>query len=140
MSKKNISKYKVLIAFWFIQKKTLSFLTQILGKSIQATNVKNQDLEIKVNSNNIYPILYFLQKHTICRFDTLIDIVCYDTPGKALRFGVVYNLLSVYYNTRIRVVSKFKNTTSLLSALSLFSGAGWMEREILDMFGVCFFF
>lgn len=93
-----------------------------MGKSIQAVNVKNHDLEIKVSSNNIYIVLYFLQKHTICQFDYLIDIVCYDTPGKKLRFGIVYSLLSVRYNTRIRVISKFKSLIALLSISSLFSG------------------
>ena len=139
MSKQYFNNNKFLIASWFVQKTTLMFFTRILGTSIQATNVRNHDLEIKVNSNNIYPVLYFLQKHTICQFDCLTDIVCYDTPGKSLRFGIIYNLLSVRYNMRIRLVSKFKNIVALLSVSSLFLGAGWMEREVLDMFGVYFF-
>jgi NADH:ubiquinone oxidoreductase subunit C len=139
MSKQYFNNNKFLIASWLVQKTTLMFFIRILGKSIQATNVRNHDLEIKVNSNNIYPVLYFLQKHTICQFDCLTDIICYDTPGKSLRFGIVYNLLSIRYNTRIRVVSKFKNIVALLSVSSLFLGAGWMEREVLDMFGVYFF-
>jgi NADH:ubiquinone oxidoreductase subunit C len=130
---------KFLIASWLVHKTTLMLFTSILGKSIQVANVRNHDLEIKVNSNNIYPTLYFLQKHTICQFDILTDVVCYDTPGKLLRFGIIYNLLSVRYNRRIRVVSKFKNIVALLSVSSLFSGAGWMEREVLDMFGIYFF-
>jgi NADH:ubiquinone oxidoreductase subunit C len=98
-------------------------LKSILGKSIQAATVKTSDLEISASSNNIYIILYFLQKHTLCQFDCLSDIVCYDTPGKRLRFGIVYNLLSIRYNTRIRVISKFKNLFALLSCSSLFYGA-----------------
>jgi len=94
-----------------------------LGKSIQGVNVKNSDLEITVSSNNIYIILYFLQKHTVYQFNLLTDIICYDTPGKVLRFGIVYTLLSVRYNTRIRVISRFKNLFALLSVSSLFSGA-----------------
>lgn len=139
MSKQYFNNNKFLIASWLVQKTTLMLFTRILGTSIQATNVRNHDLEIKVNSNNIYPVLYFLQKHTICQFDCLTDIVCYDTPGKSLRFGIIYNLLSVRYNMRIRLVSKFKNIVALLSVSSLFLGAGWMEREVLDMFGVYFF-
>lgn len=130
---------KFLIASWLVQNTVLAFLTCILGDSIQVVNVRNHDLEIKVNSNNIYALLYFLQKHTICQFDCLVDLVCYDTPGKPLRFGIIYNLLSVRYNTRIRIVSKFKHIVALLSVSSLFYGASWMEREILDMFGIYFF-
>ena len=135
----NLKNDKILIASWLVQKTTLLLLKSILGKSIQAVNVKNADLEIIVSSNNIYIILYFLQKHTIYQFDCLTDIVCYDTPGKILRFGIVYNLLSIRYNTRIRVISKFKNLFALLSVSSLFSSAIWMEREILDMYGIYFF-
>ena len=76
-----------------------------------------------MNSNNIYPVLYFLQKHTACQYDSLTDIICYDTPTKSLRFGIVYNLLSIRYNSRVRVISKFKNIVSLVSILSLFSGS-----------------
>jgi NADH:ubiquinone oxidoreductase subunit C len=139
MSKQYFNNNKFLIASWLVQKTTLMLFKRILGKGIQATNVRNHDLEIKVNSNNIYPVLYFLQKHTICQFDCLTDIICYDTPGKPLRFGIVYNLLSIRYNMRIRLVSKFKNIVALISVSSLFLGAGWMEREVLDMFGVYFF-
>jgi NADH:ubiquinone oxidoreductase subunit C len=103
---------------------TLLFFKSILSKSITAVQVKNHDLEIRVNSHNIYPILYFLQKHTACQFDCLTDIICYDTPGKYLRFGIVYNLLSVRYNTRVRLVTKFRDLVSLLSVSSIFSGAG----------------
>jgi NADH:ubiquinone oxidoreductase subunit C len=130
---------KFLVASWLVQKMTLLFFKGILSKSIIAVSVKNSDLEIRVNSNNIYPILYFLQKHTACQFDCLTDIVCYDTPGKHLRFGIIYNLLSVRYNTRLRLTTKFRDLVSLFSVSSIFSGAGWMEREVLDMFGIYFF-
>jgi NADH:ubiquinone oxidoreductase subunit C len=133
------SNNKFLLASWFVQKTILLLFTSILGKSIQGASVKSQDLEIKVNSNNLYPILYFLQKHTICQFKVLVDFTCYDAPDKTCRFCLVYNLLSSRYNTRIRVVSKLKSTLALLSIFSLYLGAGWMEREILDMFGVYFF-
>jgi NADH:ubiquinone oxidoreductase subunit C len=139
MSKQLFNKDTFLIASWLVHKTTLMLFKRILGKGIQATHVRNHDLEIKVNSNNIYPVLYFLQKHTICQLDCLTDIICYDTPGKPLRFGIIYNLLSIRYNMRIRLVSKFKNIVALLSTSSLFLGAGWMEREVLDMFGVYFF-
>ena len=138
MCTKKFTNDKFLIASWLVNKKTLMFFTKILNKSIQAVNVRRHDLEIKVNSNNIYPVLYFLQKHTSCRFDCLTDIVCYDDPSKTLRFGIIYNMTSFYYNSRIRLISKFSGVSALLSAVSLFSGAAWMEREILDMFGIYF--
>lgn len=114
---------KILFASWLIQKKSLNFFKMMLGTYIKGVNVKNYDLELQVNSNNVYAVLYFLQKHTNCQFDCLIDMVCYDTPGKLLRFGVTYNLLSVQYNNRLRVSTKFNNTAALLSISSLYFGA-----------------
>ena len=91
-----------------------------MGNRLQEVCVKNSDIKLRVNSNNIYPILYFLRKDINCQYDCLIDIVYYDIPGKTSRFGIIYNLLGVQYNTRIRVVSKFKGITSLLSVTSIF--------------------
>jgi len=101
----------------------LTFLTKLLGKTIQKACVQNSDLELRINSNNIYPVLCFLRKHTICQFNCLSDIICYDMPGKELRFGVVYTLLSTRFNHRIRISTKFSHNTGLLSVASLFNGA-----------------
>jgi NADH:ubiquinone oxidoreductase subunit C len=85
--------------------------------------VGSYDLELKVNSNNIFPILHFLQKHTIYKFEILSDMICYDTPGKALRFCIVYSLLSIKYNTRLRLITRLRGASALLSISSLFFGA-----------------
>jgi len=114
------------------------FFSKILGNAFQVVNFKFSELELKVNSNNIYPIFFFLKKHTYCQYDCLVDIVGYDTPGKRLRFGIIYNLLSVRYNTRIKVVTKVSSVSALISITSLFFGAAWMEREIFDLCGVFF--
>jgi len=114
---------RFLIASWLVQKTVLAFLKRVLTQCVQEVSVQNYDLELKVNCNNVYPILCFLRKHTVCQFNYLTDIVCYDTLGKKLRFGIIYTLLSTRFNNRLRLVSKFSNLTGLLSVSSIFTGA-----------------
>ena len=68
----------------------------------------------------------------------MMDVICYDTIGKSYRFGLVYNLLSVQNNLRIRVITKVNESSQLLSLVSLYRSVGWSEREIFDFFGLFF--
>lgn len=97
------------------------------------------EIEISVNSKNVYPFILFLNKHSLCRFKNMMDVICYDTIGKSYRFGLVYNLLSVQNNLRIRVITKVNESSQLLSLVSLYRSVGWSEREIFDFFGLFFF-
>ena len=66
------------------------------------------------------------------------DITAVDFPTKEHRFEVVYNLLSVRYNSRIRVKTYASETTPVPSITGLYDGANWYEREVYDLFGVFF--
>lgn len=66
------------------------------------------------------------------------DITAVDYPTRDQRFEVVYNLLSVRHNSRIRVKTYADESTPVPSITSLFDGANWYEREVYDMFGVFF--
>src|SRR5215831_13390440 len=61
-----------------------------------------------------------------------------DYPERAQRFEVVYNLLSIYKNHRVRVKLAADESTAVPSASGLFSTAGWFEREAWDLFGIFF--
>lgn len=61
-----------------------------------------------------------------------------DFPTKDQRFEVVYNMLSVRHNSRIRVKTYADETTPVPSITSLYDGANWYEREVYDLFGVFF--
>jgi NADH:ubiquinone oxidoreductase subunit C len=100
--------------------------------------VSGLEIEIDTLSKNLYPLNLFLKKHTLTQFRSMIDVICYDTPSQQHRFGIVYNLLSVNYNLRVRVVSKISESLSLLSLVSLFKSISWSEREIFDLFGIFF--
>jgi NADH dehydrogenase (ubiquinone) Fe-S protein 3 len=79
-----------------------------------------------------------LKYHTNTRFQVLIDICGVDYPSRKQRFEVVYNLLSIQYNSRIRVQTSVDEITPICSAVNIFPSAGWWEREVWDMFGVYF--
>jgi NADH dehydrogenase (ubiquinone) Fe-S protein 3 len=61
-----------------------------------------------------------------------------DFPGRPLRFEVVYMLLSVDWNSRLRIHTQVDEITPVPSIVEVFPSAGWWEREVWDMFGICF--
>lgn len=127
---------------WFIYLNGIvPFLNNIFGcgvKNIQV--VSGFEVELEVPSKNIYPLVFFFNKHSLCLFKTMVDIVCYDVPGKLYRFSLVYNLLSVKFNSRIRVLSRIQETVSqVLSLISLYRSVYWSEREVFDFYGLFFF-
>jgi len=96
------------------------------------------ELTLNVPSSHIVPILRFLRDHTNCQFKTLIDICAVDYPEREARFEVVYNLLSIRYNTRIRVKTSVNEITPIESCASVFKAGNWYEREAWDLYGVFF--
>ncbi|KAJ5387929.1 hypothetical protein N7509_010470 [Penicillium cosmopolitanum] len=80
----------------------------------------------------------FLKNHTAAEFTQISDITGVDFPTRDQRFEVVYNLLSVRFNSRIRVKTYCDEATPVPSVTGLFEGALWYEREVYDMFGVFF--
>jgi NADH:ubiquinone oxidoreductase subunit C len=129
-----------LIATWFISKNFFFYLKKLLGRGIKSFQVVSGfELEIRVSAKLIYPILYFFNKHTFFQYRNVIDIISYDTLGKKSRFFIIYKLLSVFFNSRIRLVSKINELDNLLSIVSLYKSANWSEREVFDFFGIFFF-
>jgi NADH dehydrogenase (ubiquinone) Fe-S protein 3 len=106
---------------------------------ISSILLKKNDLSISVEFFNIVYILKFFKNHENLRFDTLIDICCVDYPNFNKRFEIVYNLLSIQYNQRVRIKTYVNEMSSLYSIAYIFKGASWFEREIWDLFGVFFF-
>lgn len=83
-------------------------------------------------------MIQFLRDHTSAQFTSLADITAVDFPTRANRFEVVYHLLSLVHNSRIRVKTYANETTAIPSIVGLYNGANWFERETYDMFGIFF--
>jgi len=114
------------------------YLIKCLPNYINSVFFSLNELTIIVNANNINDVLLFLKNDSNCLYETLIDATAVDYPENDKRFEVVYMLLSITYNTRIRVKTHVNEITSLDSATNIYSCSNWIEREIWDMFGIGF--
>ena len=83
-------------------------------------------------------ILTVFKNHFKYQFKVLTCISGVDYPENLYRFQVVYELLSIKYNSRIRLKVLIDELTPMNSIESIFPGAAWWECEIWDMFGVFF--
>lgn len=115
-----------------------NYLVSCLPHYINTVLLVFNDLTIVVSSRYIYKVLSFLKNDLNSQFEILIDLTAVDFPENDKRFEVVYMLLSWKYNTRIRVKTHVNEMTSLDSVSSIYLSANWIEREVWDMFGICF--
>ncbi|HEY0901597.1 MAG TPA: NADH-quinone oxidoreductase subunit C [Micavibrio sp.] len=96
------------------------------------------ELVLHAKRDAIVDVLQFLRDDRECAFKVLIDLCGADYPGRAERFDVVYHLLSMTQNNRIRVKVTTDENTPVPSVVPVFSVANWFERETWDMYGVYF--
>ncbi len=87
---------------------------------------------------DIIALLTWLRDDTDCRFRQLVDLTAVDRPDDEKRFGVVYNLLSLQHNLRLRVTVAVAEDEDVPSCFPVFSAALWLEREVWDMYGIRF--
>jgi len=109
-----------------------------LGADILAISVDKGELCATVERASILRVLKHLRDDEGCRFGALMDVCGVDWPERARRFDVVYNLLSMRHNRRIRIKLSTDENTPVDSAVDLFPAAGWFEREAWDMYGIFF--
>jgi NADH-quinone oxidoreductase subunit C len=96
------------------------------------------ELMVTVNAGSIVRVLSFLRDDSQCEFKVLVDVCGVDWPQRERRFEVVYNLLSVRLNLRIRVKLETDAQTPVPTATGVFPSAGWYEREAWDLYGIMF--
>jgi len=115
------------------------YVNECLPKFVQKVQLTfGDELEILICPEGVIPVLSFLKNHHNTQFVNLIDIAGVDVPARENRFEIVYNLLSLRYNARIRVKTYTDEFTPVDSVCQVFQAADWYEREIWDMFGVFF--
>jgi len=121
-----------------MQKKDLVNHLKNLLPTILSFGYNKQTLVITIKPNNLIFILNFLKLHSNLQFNLLTAISGVDYIFRKRRFMIVYELLSVFFNTRIRVKTFVDEITPLQSVVSVYPAATWWEREIWDLFGVFF--
>lgn len=115
------------------------YVAECLPKYVQKIQLTAGDeLEVLIAPEGVVPVLQFLKDNHLAQFSNLVDIAGMDVPTRQYRFEVIYNLLSLRYNSRIRVKTYTDELTPLDSCNEVYKAANWYEREIYDMYGVFF--
>lgn len=116
----------------------LSFLQEALGDGLERAEIAKGELVIEIAAADIPKVLSFLHDNANCAFTQLIDLCGVDYPDRLKRFDIVYNLLSMSHNQRIRVIAQADEETPVPSVVDIHPVAGWFERECWDLYGVFF--
>lgn len=105
---------------------------------IEKIQVFNNELVLVVKPDHLLSLLHLLKNHISYQFEIMTCISGVDYPFKLHRFKLVYELLSIRYNCRLRVKTFTNELVGIDSTDKLFLTAGWYECEIWDLFGVFF--
>jgi len=104
----------------------------------KGTMVRLGELMLETTPDRLIALLTFLKNDSRCLFAQLVDVCGVDWPEREKRFDVVYNLLSLANNQRVRVKVATDEATPVPSAAAVYSSATWFERETYDLYGVWF--
>ncbi len=102
------------------------------------SSIEKGELTLTVLASKIQTVLFFLRDDPTCLFTMLMDICGVDFPERERRFEVVYHLLSLAKNQRVRVKAFVAENESIPSAVPVYRSANWWEREAWDMYGIVF--
>ena len=106
--------------------------------ALTAAHVSFDELTVSAPLPRIVEALRFLRDHPDYRFEVLVDLTAVDYPERTQRFDVVYHLLSLSKNRRLRVKVVTDEDTAVPTVTPVYPCANWYEREAFDMYGVFF--
>ena len=109
-----------------------------LSDYVHAADVVRDELVIEARADQVVRVLKFLKDDPRCRFEQLIDLCGVDYPERDPRFDVVYHLLSMSRNRRLRLKIGINEDQPVPSVTELYPSAGWWERETWDLYGIYF--
>ena len=113
-------------------------LRALLGDALLASSEVVDELSIVVRREALVEVMAKLRDDADLRFGQLMDIAGVDYPERPERFEMVYHLLSLKANRRIRVKVTANEDQPVPSVTGLWPVAGWFEREVWDLYGVMF--
>jgi len=114
------------------------YIASKAGEHVVAWEIGLGELMITTSRDGVIRLMKLLRDDPNCLFKVLVDVTAADYPERVERFEVVYNLLSLSHNQRIRVKVGTDENEPVPSVTQLFNSAGWFEREVWDMYGVFF--
>ena len=115
---------------------TIRAIERALGKDLHSVLEANGEVALHVERDTL--VRCMVQLRDVCEYQQLMEIAGIDWPGHDPRFEVVYCLLSLTKNHRIRVHVRANEDTPVPSVTEIWPVAGWLEREVFDMYGVLF--
>ena len=115
---------------------TVAAIEKALGRGLLSVEEANGEVAIHVKRDALVGCM--LQLRDTCEYQQLMEIAGVDWPDREPRFEVVYCLLSLTKNHRIRVHVTANEDTPVPSVTEIWPVAGWLEREVFDMYGVLF--
>ena len=110
----------------------------ILATQADAISIFRGEITIRLPLEQLHRALTRLKDETGGAFTQLSDITAVDFPERPERFELIYQLLSVKWNQRVRLITSLGEGAIAPSVTALFTSANWAEREIWDMFGIFF--
>ena len=127
---------------WPLAPEALEMLGQAIvadsAGAVASYSVAFGELTLTAPLPRVIEALRLLRDHKDFQFQQLIDLCGVDYPERAQRFDVVYHLLSLTKNHRVRLKVQTDEDTAVPSATGVYPGADWFEREAFDMYGVFF--
>jgi NADH-quinone oxidoreductase subunit C len=116
----------------------LAQVEPLLGTALREKRIAFGELAVVVDAGSIVKVLTALRDAPELRFSELVDLCGVDYPDAEPRFEVVYHLLSLHHNQRLRVTVRTDEVTPVPSVIGVYPTAGWFEREAWDMYGIFF--
>ncbi|MDA8247733.1 MAG: NADH-quinone oxidoreductase subunit C [Rhodospirillales bacterium] len=118
---------------------TAALAEQVAGiPGVLAVGVELGQVVARARSDAVVPVMQTLRDDPRFAFEQMMDLCGVDWPERAERFDVVYNLLSVSLNQRLRVVVATDAVTPVPSVSGVWPAATWWEREAWDLYGIVF--
>ena len=113
-------------------------IAKALPGAVKGHRVAAGELTVDVEPGEIVRVMTTLRDDPTFDFKLLIDLCGVDFPAREKRFDVVYHLLSLSKNRRVRIKLQTDEQTAVPSIVAVFVTANWYERETFDMYGVVF--
>lgn len=114
------------------------YIAGLIADSLEEHRLINDELVLIARPETLRKVMRFLRDDSQCQFKLLVDVCGVDYPEREQRFEVVYNLLSISHNQRIRVKVSVSEDEPVPSVAPLYPTANWFEREVWDLYGVFF--
>ena len=112
-------------------------LASLFGEAVKLDSVGNE-MRVRCKVDDLLYVLKTVRDDPILQFKQLSDLTAVDYPDQAERFEVIYQMLSITLNARLRIITTVADGAILPTAIDLFASANWAEREVWDMFGIFF--